>query len=149
MSNKSDRRRAKRVLLDPSVKTPKQINQERETRTQPYGQHSVDEKRRYIDRCAFDVLAAASMAEQVANGDEAVVPTGIDLPADYLANPDAAASAYETLNKPSPRNQVLMGCIQCCNTVGLGIEVVSGEDTARVIGQQTCQKYCHSEPIQF
>jgi len=120
-----------------------------EARIQPYGQHSVDEKREHIERCAFDVLAAASMAEQVANSDEAVAPIGINLPADYLADPSTAADAYETLNKPSPRNKVLMGCMKCCNTVGLEIAVVAGEETAKVLGQQMCQKYCHGEPIQF
>lgn len=147
--DKRTRRLRDRARRDPNAKTVEQLNQERERRVQPYGQHSVDEKREHIESCAFDVLAAASMAEQVANGDEAVVPTGIDLPAEYLADPSTAAVAYETLNKPSPRNKVLMGCLRCCNTVGLELSVSVGEETATTIGQQMCQKYCKSETIQF
>lgn len=142
--SKRSRRQQARVARDPSAETSKQINQRHEQNNQPYGQFSDDEKVHFTGRCGLDILAAVSMAEQVANGDEAVLPGGIDLPTDYLANPAAAAEAFEILSK-SARNhaEVLVGCMTCCNTVGVNTE------TAAVIGQQMCQKYCKSGPIQF
>jgi len=149
MSTKGDRRRANRLERDPTADPQKLINHKREAKTQLTGQHSLEEKYTFIGRCGFDVLAAASMAEQAENGDEAVAPTGIDLPSDYLSNPDAATEAYRTLYKPSRDDKVLLGCIRCCNTVGFGVEMVAEEAVAVTIGQERCQVYSKTEPIQF
>lgn len=127
-----------------TIETVRQRNVRHERDNQPYGQHTRQEKEQFMGTCAFDVLAAASMVEQIREGDEATVPNGIRLPQDYLDNPSSVQNAFETTSKHTKeKDEIMLGCMTCLNTVGAN--VVTGD----VIGQKMCQKYCRDNPIQF
>lgn len=127
-----------------TLETRRQRDIRHERDNQPYGQYTVAEKRQFVGECALDILAAASMAEQIREGDMAIVPEVIRLPQEYLDNPNSAQNAFEATSKHAKqKDEILLGCMTCLNTVG------ANAATGKIIGQKMCQKYCKEPVIEF